>query len=252
MDNSSKHSGHRQRLKNKVKKFGIAALAEHEILELLLTYCIPRKDTNGLAHDLLDRFGTISNIIDANTNQLKLVNGVGEETAIFLKFLNQFIDLYLENKNTHKELLLTNTAQTIMYFRNNFQIKGNEFLLVLCLSKQGKLLNRFYVEGKDETEITISVEDISRYVMPDNVKQVIIIHTHPNGIISPSEHDINVTERINNICAIFGADLKDHYIINENSYFSFRMGGLIKQVDATQLKTKYNKNDYVIKAKSKK
>ena len=101
------HAGHRQRLKDKVRKTRLTTLAEHEIIELLLTYTIPRKDTNPIAHELLKTFSSIDRVIDANVRDLQKVNGVGEETALFFKILSQLFGVYRQSKENYKDKLLT-------------------------------------------------------------------------------------------------------------------------------------------------
>ena len=91
------HKNHRERLR---KKFLVNPdlLEDHEILELLLTFCIPRKNTNGIAHELLNKFRSISNILNANENELKNVNGIGENSALFLNLLKTIFRLYIESE----------------------------------------------------------------------------------------------------------------------------------------------------------
>ena len=92
------HVGHRQRLKDKVRKTDLKSLSEHEIIELLLTYTIPQKDTNELAHTILSTFRTISNSIDADYEDLLKIKGIGEETALFFKVLSNLMGIYKDSK----------------------------------------------------------------------------------------------------------------------------------------------------------
>ena len=94
----SSHKNHRSRLKTKVKNHGLECLAYHEVLELLLTYTIPRKDTNPTAHKLIEYFGSFSNVLDANYHDLLKVDGVGPESALFLNFLSQLMEMYNKTK----------------------------------------------------------------------------------------------------------------------------------------------------------
>ena len=135
------HSGHRQRLKNRVKKYGLNSLEEHEVLELMLMYAIPRKNTNHIAHELLNKFGSLSAVIDADINQLKLINGLGEESSFFLTVLRDFLHMYLENKKQTENIIFKNNQNVINYFRSHFLIKPNETFIGFCLSNKGKLLN---------------------------------------------------------------------------------------------------------------
>ena len=110
------HEGHRQRLKDKVRAGGLKVLQDHEVLELLLTYTIPQKDTNPTGHALLSAFGNIANVLNANYKDLTKVKGVGEETALFLSLFPQVFDLYLKEK-LDKDVFLRTTSDCINYFR---------------------------------------------------------------------------------------------------------------------------------------
>ena len=248
MDN--KHAGHRQRLKNKIKKNGLRSLEEHEILEVLLTYCIPRKNTNNIAHELLNKFKSISNVIDAESNQLKLIEGLGEESGLFLQIIKDFVEIYLENKKTSATTILTNPKQCIDYFRTHFIIKNTETFVGFCLTDKGRLINHFLIDGKSETEINFPIKILTENITPNNVKQLVLIHTHPNGSVNPSQQDIDVTNRISNICAILGCKLADHCIVNETDYCSFKDLNLICYQDINKIKIN-NSSDYIIKNKRK-
>lgn len=127
------HAGHRQRLKSKVKEHGLKVLSDHEIVELLLTYTIPYKDTNPLGHYLLDVYGSIDKIVDADFSDLTKINGVGNETALFLNILSQFADIYKDRKG--KVTRLKSSFDGINYFRTHYQVKSNEYFYIFCLNK---------------------------------------------------------------------------------------------------------------------
>ena len=92
------HGGHRQRLKDKVRQNGLTSLSLHEVLELILTYTIPQKDTNQLAHELIDTYGGFSKVLEADYYDLMKNKGVGEETALFLSMLPRLFDIFKEDK----------------------------------------------------------------------------------------------------------------------------------------------------------
>ena len=234
MEEKHNHAGHRQRIKNRVKKFGLKSLEVHEILEVLLTYSIPRKDTNALAHNLLHNFSNFSCIIDAEPSQLKVIKGVGEETVLFFSILKDFVDIYLENKKEDKVLKLDTTLKCIEYFRNHFQFKAVECFYVFCLTKTGIYSHHFVVEGESDVEIDFPVQALADNISADKVKKVVVMHTHPKGDISPSLTDIQTTDRIISICTVMGAELVDHVILNETTYFSFKRSGFIKEKTMAQ------------------
>lgn len=234
MQGKHNHNGHRQRIKNRVKKYGLKSLENHEIMEVLLTYCIPRKDTNELAHTLLSKFSTISNIIDAEKSQLKLVNGVGEETVLFFNILKDFVDLYLENKKEDKLVKIDTTLKCVEYFNKHFQVKKYECFYVFCLTKTGVLSHHYSIEGESELEVEFPIKSFIDNISLSKVKQVVVIHTHPYGPYTPSKQDIITTDRMNSICTVMGVDLVDHIILNNEQYFSFKRNGLIGKISIEQ------------------
>ena len=138
-----RHGGHRQRLKNKVRKTNLRTLEDHEIIELLLTYTIPRKDTNPIAHDLLSAFGSIDKVIDANCKDLQKVKGVGEESALFFRIISQLFAVYKENKGLDDEKLDT-VQKCINYFRKRYEVEKDEFILLYFQIPSSFLMNYKY------------------------------------------------------------------------------------------------------------
>ena len=227
VEKENPHKNHRKRLKSKVKKFGLECLEYHEILELLLTYTIARKDTNPLAHELLQHFNSFSNVIDADYHDLLKVNGIGPESASFFNILSQFIEVYNKSKLDSKTYILNNTDQSIMFFRDTYRIKNNEFMVVACLGKTKKVIKTYMTKGKDETQINFDLKKIINSINDVNVDSVVLFHTHPKGSVEPSREDIITTQKFFNICLTNGIKLNDHIILNESEHYSFKREGLI-------------------------
>ena len=222
MEEKHNHSGHRQRIKNRVKKYGIKSLEPHEMLEVLLTYSIPRKDTNSLAHNLLQNFGTLAKVVDAEPSQLKLFNGVGDETILFLNILRDFVDVYLESKKDTKIVKLDTTRKCIDYFKEHFQIKNTESFCIFCLTKTGVFSHHFILEGESDKEVEFTIKALVENISSDKIKKAVVIHTHPNGDVTPSGADFATTDRIYSVCTVMGVELVDHIILNEKTFFSFK------------------------------
>lgn len=221
------HKGHRQRLKDKVRSGGLKVLSEHEVLELMLTYTIPQKDTNELSHSLINKFGSLSGVVDADYQELKKVVGVGEETALFMKVLQDFIEVYKQSKSNIKETTISSIADVVKHFRATQEIKNKEHLFIYGLSKRNTIVNKIEVEGMDDCEVSVDLKDIIQKVFVSNVNSIFIVHTHPHGSVVPSLADIKTTNRINDLCEVVGLKLHDHIVINQKDYFSFRQNNLI-------------------------
>lgn len=245
---SKLHIGHRQRLKDKVRRNGLNVLTEHEVLELLLTYSIPLKDTNELAHRLIDNFGDITKVIDADYKDLKKQKGIGEETALFLNILSSFYDRYKMTKNHISNETLDNTQKCVDYFRKNYEIKNHEKMHVVCLSKLCKVVKSFEYDGKDETEVSVNIRELMDKVVGNNIAGIVIFHTHPHGSVEPSLEDIYTTQKIYNTCRSMDLLLIDHLIFNDTEHYSFGSHG-----DFVRMEQKYYEvfDDPYVKEKKK-
>ena len=234
MNNKSEtHKNHRKRLKNKVQNYGLDCLAYHEILELLLTYTIPRKDTNPIAHNLMDKFGSFANVIDANYDLLK-VDGVGPESALFFNVLSSFMEMYNKSKLEMCTSILDSISKCVKFFRDFYRIKNNEFMVMVCLSKSKRVIRTFLYKGKDETEITFDLRQISNNINDSGVHSVVLFHTHPHGSVEPSMSGLVTTQSVINVCLFNGIDFDDHIILNESEHYSFKNNNLIDK-----MKSKY-------------
>ncbi|MBR6778567.1 MAG: RadC family protein [Clostridia bacterium] len=225
------HGGHRQRLKDKVREHGLKVLQQHEILELLLTYTIPRKDTNELAHNLLNTFGNLANVINASNKDLQTIKGVGEETALFFNVLSSFYDTYLQTKNKRSNTILNTSSKCIEYFRNNFEIKKREYLYIVCLSKGYNVVKTLQFEGENDCNILFDFKKFSTYINTEDVYGVVLFHTHPNGEAKPSAQDLATTQDLFGACCTLKIQMVDHIIFNETEQYSFGIAGKIAEYE---------------------
>lgn len=224
------HEGHRQRLKDKVREFGIKALDKHEVLELLLTYTIPMKDTNRLAHELIAKYKSLSNVLEADYYDLKQNKGVGEETALFLSMLPDVFDVFKQDKAESRVYYLNSPRDCIEYFRSNYEVRSHEYLLIVCLNSQGRIIKNIKVPGNSDSNISFDINGLTQQMNDRNVSGVVLFHTHPNGRVAPSEEDISTTFRTFEICHALKISLLDHLIVNDDEYYSFGMDGKIKEM----------------------
>lgn len=224
-----KHEGHRQRLKDKIRENGLSVLQEHEILEWLLMYTIPYKDTNALAHDLIDRFGSLSNVLDTNRLDLTSVKGVGEETALFLSSLPEMINYYKNNRK-QKTDLIRSTANCKQYFRQNFEIQKEEHFYIICLNSVYKVLAKYDYKGENSCKVDFDLKNLTSIISAKDISSIVLFHTHPNGEVEPSLADMNTTRDVLNICAIMHVRLCDHIIFNETDCYSFGEHGVIDKM----------------------
>ena len=216
------HAEHRKRLRAKVKKHGLNSLAEHEVLEFLLTYAIPRKDTNPTAHNLINKFGNFASVLDAEFNDLKNVRGAGENSALFIKTLKQVIDYYKTNKGENKVYRLDSTLKCVQYFRENYEIENKEKFYICCLTKAFDIFKVVTFSGHDAKIVSCDTREFAQTISNQDIHFIFIAHTHPNGAVNPSNEDVLATKRIAEICNAIGVGIVDHIIFNELEFFSFK------------------------------
>ncbi len=224
------NNGHRKRIREKYLKNGINSLQEYEILELLLTYCIPRKDTKELAKDLLYKFKSIENILNLTKEDVKKgnINGLGENSLAFLKLVGELPSLLYENKLKKNNVLkISNKNILIKFLRTKIAFDNIERFYVLYLSNSNELIATEEKSYGTLDKSTIYPREIYKSIIKYNAKAIIIAHNHPSGNIKPSRSDIEITNEIKEGVKIFDALLLEHIIITKNFYFSFLEEGLL-------------------------
>ncbi len=225
MENSN---GHRERIREKYLKNGINSFQEYEILELLLTYAIPRKDTKDLAKNLLKKFGSIEKVITAKKEELEEVEGLGKASISFLKLMGELPNIFYENSLRNTDIItIKNKENLLKFLRSKIAFEKIEKFYVLYLSNSNELIA--YDEKSYGTldKSAVYPREIYKDVLKYDAKAIILAHNHPSGSAKPSKSDMDITKEISNGLKNFDALLLEHIIITENSYFSFLEEGLI-------------------------
>ena len=227
------NQGHRERIKEKFLKNGIDGFAEYEILELLLTYCIPRKDTKPIAKELLNKFKRLDNIFKADFDKLSAIDGLGKNSIAFLKLIGDLPSIIYKDELKNKKLVnketlkISNKDILLNYLRNKIGYEEKEKFYVIYLSSSNEVIE--FEENSVGTLDRSSVypREIYKKIINLNAKSIILAHNHPSDNITPSKSDIELTNEIVKGLKNFGALLIEHIIITKNSYFSFLEEGLI-------------------------
>jgi DNA repair protein RadC len=220
------HEGHRQRVKSRYLSEGLDSFEDHQVLELLLFYCIPMKDTNELAHKLIGAFGSLANIFEADPKDICKRCGVSENTAILLSIIPSLTRRYVMDKWGEKPVL-GSSAKAGEYAVSLFTGRTYEVFYVICLDAQNRVNHAVLVhEGTiNETPVypRIIVETVLRY----QANSVILAHNHPGGSKRPSDADLQITKRIIAALEAISVHVTDHIIVAGDRYFSFAEKGLI-------------------------
>ena len=214
------HSGHRERLKRRFLAEGLSNFEPHAILEMILFYAVPRRDTNPIAHNLLDYFGgSLVRVFDAPIEELTKVEGVGQSTATLIKMFPEVCRRYLMELYETGQIIKTST-DAAKCFIPHFIGRTNEHVAVICIDAKGKLLfcNTILEGTVDAAPVGIRrfVEIAVRYDATD----MIMAHNHPGGVAIPSQQDIAVTQKIAQALNTVNINLLDHIIVAGNDWVS--------------------------------
>lgn len=222
------HDGHRQRLKNRFLSQGLSGFEDHNILELLLFYSIPRSDTNEIAHRLLNEFKTLSAVFDASVDELCTVKGVSMHTATLIKLIPQVFAAYSIDK-TKEISIITSTEQAGRYFVPRFYGKSKEEVHIMLLDDKNKLIKCSKLFDGIENLTKIEIKKVVSFAIVNNATKVIIAHNHPAGIAIPSNSDYNTTQKLYESLQMMNILLCDHIIVADDDFVSLADSGYFAQ-----------------------
>lgn len=214
------HKDHRKRVREEFLRNGFDDNTPvHKILELLLFYAIPRKDTNEIAHMLENRFHSLAGILDAPIEQLTEVPGVGESAAILLKLIMPIARRYQADKN-EKNARYSSIDDICKFLMNQYFGYNKEVFSISSFSANGKMLGYDVLRVGNIAEVSISTREIIEIVLKYHAVCVVIAHNHPGGTALPSDEDVAVTETIGSALNHINVKLLDHIIIAGDDYVS--------------------------------
>lgn len=216
-DRLTQHEGHRQRLKKRFVKDGFEHFEPHNVLEMALFYTSPRQDTNGLAHDLIARFGSVAAVCDAPFDLLCKVPGVGDETAIFLKMIPEFARIYSQSRQSPKALLLE-PEDAVAFFEPRFIGRTNEVFMAAFLNARGELIGADVFSEGDDSAVVMDVMAVTRRAIALNAAAVVVAHNHPHGFAVPSAQDVEMTDKLAAALNAVGVSLCDHIIFSREDH----------------------------------
>jgi len=223
------HSGHRERIRDQYRVRGAEAFLDHQFLELLLTYAIPRKDTNELAHALLKRFGSLEGVVTAEIGQLLQVDGIGESAAVFLRMQGDLFRRLLlrRQEDARGNIRLTSPAVAARYAVSLLSLNTYEIVIAVCLNAKKVVQSCETVQSGTLSEAQIYPRTIAEIALLNRAHGVLLLHNHPSGDPSPSTEDVAATESVRTALQSIGVQLFDHLIVGGQHVYSFSTRAVI-------------------------
>ena len=217
------HAGHRERLRQRLRTAGLAPFSEHEVLELLLTYAIPQRDVNPLAHELIAVFGSLNAVLGADENELLRVKGMGKSAALLLTMMPQLMRYCQMNALGERPRIVTlHDART--YCAPLFFGVTQEQIYMLCLDQAGHVLHRSLLHTGMVDRVALHPRMVVETALRHKAYSVILAHNHPSGVASPSQPDLDVTKQITTALYLIGIQLVDHMIFAGREAYSMVRG----------------------------
>ena len=213
------HSGHRQRLKNRFLADGLRSFNEINTLEVLLFYAVPRKDTNPIAHRLLDRFGSLSAVLEAEPALLTEVDGVSEHGALLIKLVASLAHDYINGaRSAAEQIRFTDLDELGQYIVSQFIGLNRETVMVFSLDASCRITGRKILFCGSFRDAKVSAADLSRFAIASGAEFVVLAHNHPSGTLIPSETDVSTTRRLFHALHTVGIHLGEHFIVAGGKY----------------------------------
>ena len=222
---ASVHDGHRKRMKEQFAEHG-DSLSDLQFLELLLFYALPRRDTNTLAHALLDRFGTLRGVLDAELVELREIDGIGENASLLLKAVREALRRYTTEplKETKR---IYSSSDAGAYFVPILQYETEEKAYLLCLNARGEIVSCRQVASGTLSTVNINIRQVVDEAVRRRCTSVVLAHNHPHGYAVPSAEDRIFTRQLKDALKIMEIRLMDHIIVAGGDYVSFAQSGYL-------------------------
>lgn len=221
------HDGHRNRMKSRFKDAGANAFDDHNLLEILLFYAVPRRDTNELAHALINRFGSYSAVLEASIDELMTIDGIGESAAVLIKLVPEMNKRYMNRANA--DLMTVDSSSAAgEYFLAKFAYETVEVAYAMYLDSKNRIISCREISRGVVNATNISIRVIVEQALACKASSVIIAHNHPDGSPVPSAEDELTTQKIKVALSTVGIRLADHIVVGGEHYVSFVDYGLMR------------------------
>jgi DNA repair protein RadC len=225
-----KGTGHRQRLREKFLDSGLAGFHDYEVIELLLTLAMPRKDCKEAAKAALKRFKTLQGVFEASSRELCEIKGIGEKNQFGISLIKATADRYLNARIVRKDPI-NNSKDLYDYLTASMRDKSRECFKAVYLDAKNRILATETLFQGTLTASSVYPREVVRAALDHRAAALIFAHNHPSGDPEPSEEDIAITRKLIFACQMMGITVHEHVIIGHNRYFSFADQGYMKRLN---------------------
>ena len=213
------HSGHRSRMKKKLLENGLDVFEPHEVLEILLYYAIPQRNTNDIAKTLIDRFGSLSSVLDASMEALRSA-GLSEHQALYLKLIPAVCRRYISDKHDNPDKVFDFSKASEYIIDRFIGFENEENVLLVLIDAKGKVVYSGIIEKGDIGSANISMRNIVSLALNYSAVYALIAHNHPSGLALPSREDILVTRELIKALNLVNVKLMDHFVVADHDCIS--------------------------------
>jgi len=227
------HQKHRERLRKRFQQVGINSFEDYEVLELLLFNSIPQADTKPLAKALLKEYGSISNVFEADYNDLLKTNGIGPKSAFLLNLMPQISRRYIENARRDSNVVDSGAAAGY-FLLDKYIGYDKEMVGLICLDAKSRVKNFSFIHEGSVNAAEICLRKILEVAIKHNATAVVLAHNHPDGYALPSNEDINTTKFIADALKLLAITLVDHVIIADGDFVSINDSAHTGKIHVTE------------------
>lgn len=227
MEKKCIHDGHRKRLTDTVFNGGLDNLSEIQAAEFLLFYIFPRGDVNPLAHKLIDRFGNIANIIDADINELKAIAGIGDMAAKKLICLGELFNKVNDCRAKRYDIL-SSTEDICDYFEEILRFLTTEHFYIVGIDHKFRIIGKKKLTSSSSGNVGITPLMIANFISSTKPAGIIIAHNHPNGFCAPSKKDEDSTEKLKYLVESLGVKFIEHIIVGNDGIYGLERGSYLR------------------------
>ena len=220
------HDGHRERLRERFETYGLDHFSDVNVLELLLFYAIPRRDTNEIAHALLDHFGSLDEVFGASRQELQEVPGIGANAATLIRLVPELAKRSAVSR-TRDVTVFNNPSVVGRYLVPRLGSEKTEKVMILNLNPQKQLISCVEIGSGVVDSVNLNIRQVVETALKVRASSLILAHNHPSGNPAPSRDDELLTRRVRDALRLVDITLDDHLIIAGQAWFSFRDSGLL-------------------------